>query len=168
MEVRRLKMSRSSGVVTLGYIALLNPFFIIISIILALLIKSASRSPIPFFESVLWTENGVVVSLVLAAYALWFIALIRRTGRRSVIINSRSIYVRDDRKRYPLRRVYVARSPLSAFPYEQIVEDNTSFPFSELLGRHRVFFSMGFLRWGFPLSEIIEEKKRQAREAQKP
>lgn len=145
----------AGGVTVLSYIAFFNPFFVIVTAILAMLVTASLTGEVPFLQSRLWQEQWHWCVLFLAVYFTWIVQLWRKSSRAAVIIGSKSIYLNTFKKRFSIDEVGV--TPYSKIPggIEEVSILSQSFSTSFLTYAKRHYFAPGFLRLFFPLSDAL-------------
>lgn len=143
-------------VTILPYVAFLNPFFIIIALMIGTLVATSMASSVPFSQSSLWTRSPELVVSVLAIYGFWTIRLYQKTSSRAIIVNSYGVFLRFSRRRIPLGDLGVESHTLVPFGIENVGKKREIFPFSHLLCIHEAYFSLGFFAIiSSPISDIV-------------
>jgi hypothetical protein len=150
-----LRSVRPSGIVVFPYLAFMNPFWICTTIMLWLLLRGVGFDLVGLIEASV-RAGKIWFPVALLAYAWWTVGIARRTRARSVIVGSRSIYVRDLRRRFRYGEVQLHAA--SRFPAETLEVSSRMFPLSVFV-RAFWFHSLGFLSLGLPLTATIRKKR---------
>jgi hypothetical protein len=156
-----MKARKRSGVTVLPYMAFLSPPFLITTLMLTLAYQVLAAEGTSRLEASLSRSEQVIwIAIVGVTYLFWAVRLVMRTHTRALIINSKSIYVRDDRRRFRLSEVYIARY-IGPFALEHIVEIRAPFSLSTIFGPRRTFFALGFLGFFYVISDVVDSYRRR-------
>lgn len=139
----------------LHYMSFLNPFWLCTTTIFWLLLHSVKLDPIEFIARIVQLrETGWII--IVALYTYWTIGIICRTRTRSIIIGSKSIYVRDLKRRFRYDQLFIERS--SQILAESIKVEDRVFPMSVFI-RRLWFHSLGFVSLSAPLESAVRKKR---------